>query len=174
MTVEQCKKFMAAVEAAEMKSYEFDCDTGSRYIHDGATTITKVDYDVNQVVSFRSNLTYGGATKQYEGNIEVICSNFDDIHAVRAGGSYEQVKKFIESANLNLSDEELKVILYIDKHNVDIKPETGDYNRFKYLSQKQYEALSTEEKAKYDKEKEKYETEKHNYLGKNKAAQITL
>lgn len=174
MTLEQCKKFMAAVEAADMKSYEFDCDTGSRYIHDGKTTITKVDYDANQVVSFRSNLTYGGSTKQYEGNIEVICSNFDDIHAVRAGGSYEQVVKFIQSAGINLSDEEMKVILYIDKHNVDIKPETGDYNRFKYLSKKQYEALSDEEKAKYDSEKDTYEKAQHDYLGKNKAAQITL
>ena len=41
MTPEQCRKFMTAVEAADMHSYEFDCDTGTRYLHDGKTTITK-------------------------------------------------------------------------------------------------------------------------------------
>ena len=107
MTPEQCRKFMTAVEAADMHSYEFDCDTGTRYLHDGKTTITKVDYKDNQVVCFRNMGTYGGATRQYEANVEIICSNFDDIHAVRTAGSYEQVKKFIESAGLDLYSQKI-------------------------------------------------------------------
>ena len=43
MTPEQCRKFMTAVEAADMRSYEFDCDTGTRYPHDGKPPPTKVD-----------------------------------------------------------------------------------------------------------------------------------
>ena len=175
MTPEQCRKFMTAVEAADMNSYEFDCDTGTRYLHDGKTTITKVDYKDNQVVCFRNMGTYGGATRQYEANVEIICSNFDDIHAVRTAGSYEQVKKFIESAGLDLSNDEMKVILTIDKHNVDIKPVTGDYvNDFKYLSKREYSELSDKDKKEYDAKKEAYEKVKANYIGKNKAAQITL
>ena len=175
MTPEQCRKFMTAVEAADMRSYEFDCDTGTRYLHDGKTTITKVDYKDNQVVCFRNMGTYGGATRQYEANVEIICSNFDDIHAVRTAGSYEQVKKFIESAGLDLSNDEMKVILTIDKHNVDIKPVTGDYvNGFKYLSKREYSELSDKDKKEYDAKKEAYEKVKANYIGKNKAAQITL
>ena len=175
MTPEQCRKFMTAVEAADMRSYEFDCDTGTRYLQDGKTTITKVDDQDNQVVWFRNMGTYGGATRQYEANVEIICSNFDDIHAVRTAGSYEQVKKFIESAGLDLSNDEMKVILTIDKHNVDIKPVTGDYvNDFKYLSKREYSELSDEDKKEYDAKKEAYEKVKANYIGKNKAAQITL
>ena len=94
---------------------------------------------------------------------------------MRAAGDYQQIVKFVERlGSISLNDDELKILLEIDKKNHDIIPETGDYNRFHYLSKKQYEALSKEDREKYDKEKAEYEEKKEKYIGQNSAASITL
>jgi hypothetical protein len=64
--------------------------------------------------------------------------------------------------------------MQIDKRNYNIIPETGDYNRFVYLTESQYNALSEEEKEKYNAAKDAYEKEKATYIGQNVSARITV
>ena len=173
MTSEQCKSFLAAVENAGIKLYQYTTDIPTHLYNDGKNHIAKADFTKNCVVGFRS-ATVGGSNNVYNG-IQVVIADFSDIHEIRTGGSYEQIKKFCESFNVNLTDDEFKVLLKIDKQNYDIKPATGDYNNsFAYLSSKQYEALSNKEKAEYAERKAAYEKAKAEYIPANQAAQITL
>lgn len=174
MNSTQAKAFMDAIEAAEIKTFEFDTDLCTHLYNDGIHAIVKCDYDKECCVAIRS-VDYGGSHARYENKVQVVMSDFGDIHEVRAAGTYDQIIKFIDSyGGITLTDDDLKVILHIDKANYDIIPANGDYvNAFKYLSAKDYEALSEEEKAKYDAEKKKYE-ERNLVPGKNQAARITL
>lgn len=174
MNANQAKKFFDALDAAGIKRYQCSTDLSTHLYNDGVRAIAKPDYKNEQIVAFRS-VDYGGSVKRYDKNIQVVLSDFGDVHEVRAAGDYQQIVKFVESlGSISLNDDELKILLEIDKKNYDIIPETGDYNRFHYLSKKQYEALSKEDREKYDKEKAEYEEKKEKYIGQNSAASITL
>lgn len=174
MTSDQANKFMAAVEAAGIKTYEFDSDLCTHLYHDGNHAIAKIVPELGAVVAFRAN-DYGGAVPRYAHNIQVVVSDYGDIHEVRTAGSCDQIKKFAETIGVSLNEDDIKILLSIDKANYDIKPETGDYvSRFHYLTQKQYNELSDDEKQKYDSEKEAYENAQKNYIGQNMAATVKL
>lgn len=173
MTVDQCKKWMDAIKAAGIKTYQFDTDLGTHLYHDGVNAVAIPAHDLEAVVAIRAN-TFGGSHNTYEHNVQAVLSHYGDIHECRTGGTSEQILTLVENLGITLTEEEVKIVVDIDKGNYDIKPETGNYHRFRYLTQKQYEALSDEEKAKYDSEKEKYEADKAKYIGQNMAASITL
>lgn len=174
MTQEQCEKFLAAVEAAGIKSYRFTSDIGTHLYNDGTTAIAKPIYSIQAVVGLRRT-KYSGAVQQFSGNINVDMIDFPDVHEILTGGSYNQIKTFCDTLGMDLNSDDLKILLEIDKGNYDIKPENGDYvNTFKYLSESQYEALSPEEKAEYDNKKAAYEKAKREYIPANQAASITM
>lgn len=173
MDVKQCKQFLAAIDAAKIVSYQFSCDTGTNYYNDGDTKIAIPNYDLNAVIGIRSSHT-AGSHNIYAGNVQVMMSDFSDIHEVRTAGTSEQIRKFVETLGVTLTDEQIKIVINLDRPNNGINPETGNYLRFRYLTQKQYEALSDEEKAKYDSEKKEYEDNKEKYIGQNMAASITF
>lgn len=173
MNADQCKKWLAAIESAGIKAYQFDTDLGTHLYHDGEHAIALTSDDLNAVVAIRSN-NFGGSHNTYKNNVQVVMSDYADIHEVRTGGTSEQIRKLVKELGITLTDEQVKIIVDIDKYNYDIKPETGNYLRFRYLTQNQYDALSDEEKAKYDSEKKEYEEGKEKYIGHNMAASITL
>ena len=173
MNVDQCKKWMQAIKAAGIKTYQFDTDLGTHLYHDGVNAVAIPQHDLNAVVAIRAN-GFGGSHNTYKNNVQAVLSDYGDIHEVRTGGTSEQILKLVESLGVSLSDEEVKIVVNIDKGNYDIKPETGNYNQFHYLTQKQYEALSENEKAEYKSEKEKYEADKAKYIGQNMAASVTF
>ena len=78
----------------------------------------------------------------------------------------------------NLEGQEVKFPVVMPKELWDL---SGRYSSigsemvlFHYLSKKQYEAHSKEDREKYDKEKAEYEEKKEKYIGQNSAASITL
>ena len=173
MTAAQTEKFLSAVEAAEIKMYAFDVDDGTKLINDGERHILKYNSGDELLVSISSPV--GGSHSGYGKGVLIMTADPTDCHKARLTCNYEQAKTFLENIGTNISEDELKIILDIDKKNVDLKPETGDYvSGFHYLSKKQYEELSPEEKAKYDASKAEYEKAKREYIGKNQAASITL
>ena len=173
MNSNQAKKFMDAVKAANIKSYQFDTDLGTHLYHDGVRAIARPLYDLEAVISYRA--MSGGSTPVYGNNIQVITSDFGDIHECRLAGSLEQIKKFAAEYGDTLSNDDLKILLQIDSTNVNIKPETGDYvNGFKYLTAKQISQLSPEEKADYEAELAEHEKSVREYIAPNQAASITL
>jgi len=174
MNKTQCQKWMAALKAAELTCYQFDTDLGTHLMNDGKNTIAIPLDDIEAVLAIRSN-NLAGSHNVYASNVQAVLSDYTDVHEVRTAGTSEQIKKLVETLGVSLTDEQVKIIVEIDKRNYDIKPATGDYvNRFRYLTQKQYEELSEEEKTKYDSEKEKFETEKEKYIGQNMAATIRV
>ena len=174
MNKTQCQKWMAALEAAELECYQFDTDLGTHLMNDGKNAIAIPIDDIEAVLAIRPS-SLAGSHNVYAANVQAVLSDYADVHEVRTAGTSDQIKKLVETLGVSLTDEQVKIIVEIDKRNYDIKPATGDYvNRFRYLTQKQYEELSEEEKTKYDSEKEKYETEKEKYIGQNMAATIRL
>lgn len=174
MTTGQCEAFLAGCEEAGITTYQFNTDLGTRLYNNGVSGIVKPDYTNECIVAFgREN--YAGTARLYEANVRAVVCDFVDIHELETAGSYEQIMAFASKFAIELSDEEKNVILQIDKKNYDIKPIQGDYaHRFVYLSKKQYEALTDEEKAAYDEAKAKYEKEKAEYIPQNSSAIITL
>lgn len=174
MNSQQAKAFMNAIEAAGIKTFEFDSDLCTHFYHDGVHAIVKPNYDLECMVAFRAN-DYGGSVKRYKHNIQAIVSDFGDIHEVRTAGSFDQIKKFAEAiGGIDFTNDELKILVSIDNANYDIIPETGDYvNAFHYLSKKQIAELSTEERAEYEASLKEYEEKKKNHLQRGAAAQIT-
>lgn len=173
MDANQCKQFIAGIEAAKIKSYQFTCDTTTNYYNDGETKIAIPDYELNAVVGIRSSHT-GGSHNTYQGNIQIMMSDFSDIHEVRTAGDFDQIKTLLDTMGVQLTEDQIKIVINLDTPNNGINPETGNYLRFRYLTQKQYEALSDEEKAKYDSEKKEYEESREKYIGHKMAASITL
>ena len=173
MTAAQTEKFLSAVEAAEITMYAFDVDDGTKFIHDGERHLLKYNSGDELLVNISS--IPGGSHSGYGKGILIQTADPTDCHKARLSCHYEQAKTFLESLGTDITEDDLKVILDIDKKNYDLKPETGDYvSGFHYLSKKQYEELTPEEKAQYDASKAAYEKAKAEYIGKNQAASITL
>lgn len=173
MTTEVAKKFLKAVETAGITSYELDTDIGTHLYNNPDTAIVKFDEATSSVVNLTDS-RYGGSHNTYNGHIRAVVAHTDDIHEARIGGNRAQISSFLKAYGITLSDDELKLLITIDNSNVDIKPATGDYNRFKPLTKKQYDELSPEEKKAYDAAKEAEEKRQHDYIGQNSAASITL
>ena len=172
MTKAQSDKFMAAIKAAGITTYQFDTDLGTHLYNDGKNAIAIPDNNLEAVVAIRGN--FGGSHPTYANNVQLVLSDYADVHEIRTGGTSEQIRTLVENLGITLTEDQVKIVVNIDKGNYDIKPETGNYQRFHYLTQNQYEALSDEEKAKYDSGKEAYEKAQANYIGQNVSASITL
>lgn len=172
MTGEQTKKFIQAAEAAKIKNYEFDTDLGT-HLYNNDHAINKF-VEGDEIVYNIRDARFGGSHNTYEKGIQVVAAWTEDIHEARIAGSYDQISTFLKTLGVELSDSDLKIMIDIDKNNVDIIPATGDYNRFVPLTKKQYDALSDEEKKEYDKAKADEEKRQHDYIGQNQAASITL
>lgn len=168
MTLEGAKKFIAALKSAGIKKYQFDTDLGTHY-YNNDNAVNVLDESLSMVYNFRRGDTT--STPVYDEKILVLGSDLSDIHEARTSGNYEQIKKFIDAYGLNLNDDQLKVILNIDKHNYSLKPETGDYNNFKILSSDEIAKLSPVEKAQYEAELEEYNKPK---LPDGVSAQLTI
>lgn len=175
MTSEQTKAFLDAVKAADIKTFEFDTDLCTHLYNDAEHAIVKVNYDLNCAVAIRAN-DYGGSVKRYTHDVQVVLADFSDIHEARTAGTADQIQKFLKAiGNIELTDEELRILVKIDNGNYDIIPETGDYNNtFHYLSKKQVSELDEKQRQEYEASKEKYEKEKREYIPVNQAASITL
>lgn len=173
MTEEQTTSFLSAVEAAEITKYSFDVDDGTKIINDGERSFVK---NVNGCIVGVTRSNFGGSHTGYgQGGVSIVTSDCLDCHKARVVTDYEHAKTFLENFGADLTDDDLKIMLQIDGKNVELKPITGDYvNVFHYLSKKQYDELSPEEKEAYDASKKEYEEAKEKYLGENQAASITV
>lgn len=174
MTENQITKFIEAADAANIKSYDFATDIYAHLYHDGESSLVKYDSANKMLLNIRSS-NYGGSVPQFGQNkILVTGADLIDVHEARIAGDYDQIKTFLENFGVTLSDDELKIMVDLNKMNYDIIPETGDYNRFVPLSKKQYDALSPEKKEEYDAAKAEDDKKKANYIGQRSAASISF
>ncbi len=169
----QTRKVIDAFEAVGIKKYVFSTDMNTHYYNNDNAIIKYVDED-EMIYNIRAN-TRGGSQKTSEGNFEIAGAWCEDIHEVVAGVNYDQIDSLISELGMTLSDSDTKLILNINSHNYDIIPMTGDYvNAFHYLSKKEIEELSPEEKTEYEAKLKAYEDAKAKHLGEKQAASITV
>lgn len=145
MTESQVTKFINAAKTAEIKNFAF-VDDITAYFKNGDSGIVK--YDSGTLFSIGLN----PATSAKDSNpLRLMMADIIDIHRAEVQGDYESIKKFIDAYGLSLEDDELKVLIKIDRDNTIVKPVTGDYTvTYHKLSQEEYDALTEEEKKEYD------------------------
>lgn len=147
MTEAQVQHFMSAIDSAEIKTFAF-VDDITCYYKNGESGVCVYDSDNQAVVAINLNTN---TTSKTSNPLRFMMCNVTDIHRAEVQGDYEQVKKFIDAYGLSLDDDQLKVLLTIDRSNTIVRPVTGDYTTsYRKLSKEEYNALSEEEKKKYD------------------------
>ena len=147
MTSNQVSKFMSAIESAEIKNFCFVDDITCYYTNSDAGVVV-YDEANSAIVSIQLN---SATSAKVSNPLKFQMSDIVDIHRAEVSGDYETIKKFIDAYGLNLSDDQLKVLMRIDRNNTIVKPVTGDYTvTYHKLSQEEYDALTEEEKKEYD------------------------
>lgn len=119
------KKILDALKKSDIDTYQFSTDLGTHFYNNNENSILLYDENNECFINIRKQFTID--TSQYKGKILAQCANVEDIHECRVGGDYKQIKKFVENYGLKLNDDQVKILLNIDRKNYDIIPETGDY-----------------------------------------------
>ncbi|MBR6289473.1 MAG: hypothetical protein IKR19_09060 [Acholeplasmatales bacterium] len=161
MTSSQVSNFISAVEDAGVTKYYFVTDTPTNF-HNNENAIVKLNGDL--LVNFRKPQY---AHYRTINGIEILAADVADVHEARAIGTADQLKQIAQTLGVSLSDDEYKLLINVDKKNVDLVPATGNYIEFVFLPKAEYDLLSDAEKAAYD-EAKKFETTplpKFRYLG---------
>ena len=139
------------------------------YIRKNEDTIIKVVGD--NLYGFRKPIF---AENNGVNGIEMLIMPLDQLCEFHITANYDEMKSICDEIGVNLDDEELKLLLHMDKFDSAIEPVTGNYNGFRYITGKAYELLSDEEKEEYNTRKEEYEKQKADKLGHNQAASFTI
>ena len=171
MTKTQVQQLLGAVAAANITSYEFDSDVGTHLYHDGVTHLIKVDGEM--IYGIRS-AKVAGSHNTFSHNVQVVAMNCEDSHEFFTAGDYQQIQTFMQNVGVNLTADEMEIVVRLDKMNSNIIPANGDYNRFVPISEEEYERLTPEQKAEYDAKKAEDEDHKKNYIGQSMAAGVRL
>lgn len=150
MTEAQINKFMSAIESAKIDNFCF-IDDITCYYTNSDSGVCVYDSSNKAIVSIQKN---SASSAQLSNPLKFQMCDIVDIHRAEVSGTYEILKKFIDKYGLSLTDDQLKVLLRIDRNNTIVKPVTGDYTTtYKKLTPEEYDALTEEEKKKYDKKK---------------------
>jgi hypothetical protein len=164
MTKNQVQQLLSAIAAADIKSYEFDSDTSTHLYHDGVNHLIKVDGEM--IYGIRSSKV-AGSHNTFSHAVQVCAMNCEDAHEFYTAGDYQQINTFLQNVGVNLTADEMEILVRIDKMNSNIIPANGDYNRFIPISDEEYERLTPEEKEEYDAKKAADEDHKKNYIGQS-------
>lgn len=147
MTENQIQKFMSAVETAEIKTFAF-VDDITCYYKNGDSGVCIYDANDKVIISIQNQIA--GSAMQ-SNPLKFQMSDIIDIHRAEVQGDYEIIKKFIDAYGLSLTDDQLKVLITIDRNNTIVKPVTGDYTvTYHKLSEEEYNDLSEAKKKEYD------------------------
>ena len=164
MTADQVTTFLSALEEAGVEKYYFVTDMSTNF-HNNENAIVKLNGDL--LVNFRK--------PQYShyrsiNGAEILLADLADVHEARALATAEQLKQIAEALGVGLTDDEYKILLKVDKKDVDLVPVTGNYIEFVFIPAEEYELLSDDEKAAYDEAKkfEEVPLPKFHYLGHNR------
>jgi hypothetical protein len=155
MTKELLTNFFNVVEEMKLKSY-YICinSTWNRFINNGENSIVK--YDGNETICcIKGEPT--PSTSPFQGNVRAYVTHMNEINEFRVGGSYKDVKDFVEKMGFTLSDQDIKIMLEINNKNTKLIPVTGDYSKFKKLTQEEFDELTPAQQEQYKKDYQIYE-----------------
>ncbi len=147
MTEAQVQKFLSAVQTAELENFSF-VDDITCYYNNSSNGVVVYDEADKAIISIQGRV---GGSASVSNPLKVQMADIVDIHRAEVQGTYEIIKKFIDAYGLSLTDDQLKVLITIDRNNTIVRPVTGDYTvTYHKLSKEEYEALSDEQKKEYD------------------------
>lgn len=164
MNADIANKIKSAIDSTGLKLYRFRSMNNLNFDNDGETKFVDIDTGTEAIHNVQRN--YGGAYKVL-GDKEFLYRNagYPEISEFEICGDYNEITAFLEAMGIELTDERVKILKNIDTMKRDIVPFTGDYT-FKVLSQEEYDALTPEEKEKYDAEKKQYDLRKAGISGR--------
>lgn len=155
MTKELLSKFFNVVEEMELKSYIICTDsTFNNFANNGENSIIKYDGD-ETICCIKGEHT--PSASPFQGNVRAFISHLDQIFEFRVGGSYKDVKEFVEKMGFTLNDQDIKIMLEINSKNTKLIPVTGDYSKFKKLTQEEFDELTPAQQERYKKDYQIYE-----------------
>ena len=165
MTSQQMDALVSALDTAEIDIYSLAVDTPTYYYNDKKTQFIIPDNSKDGIHAVKKN-GFGGAYSYFSKDFG-CCYHFvdyADIHEFRTAGTPDKMQKFLEALNLNLTDEQVTILKWMQESTSDLRPITGDYT-FKPISQEEYDALTPEEKAIYDERLKQYNLRKAGISG---------
>lgn len=155
MTKEVLAKYFEVIDDMKLKSFEIVTDaTMTRLINNGENAIVKYDGDEN--IAFICG-EKSPSLSRYQGNVRVSIFHLDQIAQLTVGGSYKDCKDFVEKMGFTLNDQDIKIMLEINTKNTKLIPVTGDYSKFKKLTQEEYDELTPAQQEQYKKDYQAYE-----------------
>ena len=173
MKMESWLKFKNAIDQAGITKYQIDTDTDYHLFNDtDAGKVIVLDEGTETFYNFRQRVANGA--DGWNDPIIVTGCTVEDIHMVKFGARPDKIREFIEAMGLNLTEDQEKAVIKINKGNYDINPATGDYilAGFKVLTEEEVEALSPQEKIDYEKNLEIY-NERQKFNKPNQVVEIT-
>lgn len=153
MNSSDIQKFINAVQDAGLTVWTAVTDMSTHFWNNP---------DQNQLI-FKAGdgLAHVRFNRQQEGPGKVFMdyAAAEDIHEIRTSGSAREIKQILEAMGATVSDDDLKIMVAMQAAERDIIPPTGNYLRkdFIYLTEKQLERLSEEEREQYEIEKAEWE-----------------
>ena len=138
-------------------------------INKNENTVVKINGD--NVIGFRRPIF---SENNGVGGIEAIILPVEQLCEMKITGDYDNIKSLSEEIGVEFSEEDLAILIHMDKYETALEPETGNYNRFRYKRGAEYNLMTDEEKEEYENAKTAYEKAEETRLGKNQAASISL
>lgn len=154
MNIEVAEQFFHAIETAGIDNYEVITDTAYTHYYHNNNSILK--YKDGKILGIKREAR-SGSPAYGDSQVTVFTSDAEHVCEARLGGSIDQIRDFITAYGFSLDDDENKILVNLNYTNSRIIPRTGDYYKFTEIPQEEYDALSDEDKAKYDKAKLDYE-----------------
>lgn len=148
MTLEGMKKFLNALKTAGIKKWEGINDIASVHYYNNDNSFNLLDESDGTLYNFSRPIPsspYNNAK-----TVMVRATNLADVHEVAFGGTFQEVKDFINAFGFSLDEDQTKILVNIYGSNYNLKPATGDYLSFKELTEAEINALSEEERADYE------------------------
>lgn len=151
MTTDSWHKFKNAIDAVGIKKFQIDSDTDYHLFNDPDNAkVTVFEEGTETFYNFRQKV--GSNSEGWNDPVVVTAVEVGDIHMIKFGATPDKIREFISEMNFDLSEDQQKAIININKGNYNIKPITGDYvlAGFKVLSDEEIAQLSDQEKIDYE------------------------
>ena len=149
----QIQTILNAVESAEITNYQFVTDNNVNFYNNESSI---VKFDAGNDILWCLGLAPRMGNVTGNGSLIINGSDSESVHEFRVKGDYETIKKMADALGIELSEDDQRLLLQINSNNLVVKPISGDYtNVFHMISKEEYDKLTPEQKAEYDKKLEK-------------------
>lgn len=165
MTKDIAQLLDSAIKSTGVNYYRFATMNISNLDNDGEYKFATIDLNNDCIHSIRPNFGVGAVKTLCDEKFLYTNAGFPEISDFMVVADRKQMESFLSAVGVELDEDKIHVLRNIDKMRSDgILPITGDY-RFRYASEAEYEAMTDEEKERYNEQKKNYELRKFGLAG---------